>query len=82
MSTTADDFAKLEQALARIAELEHTLANAAPNADGLSIGKKSGEVVCAIPGRWPVTLKREHWNMLFAKQDAIKAFLAKHPEAK
>lgn len=65
----------LEQAQARIAELEAVLA---AQASGISIGTKGG-IVVAVPGRWPVTLKGTEWTALLAKSDAIKAFVKANP---
>jgi hypothetical protein len=67
-----------EQALARIAELERKLVNMTATS-GITIGTKGG-IVCAVPGRWPVTLKAAEWRVLLGKADAIQAFMAEHPE--
>jgi hypothetical protein len=65
----------LTQAQARIAELEAVLA---AQVNGITIGTKGG-IVVAIPGRWPVTLKASEWKTLLVKADAIRAFMAAHP---
>lgn len=59
--------------LARIAELERTIANR-PASGGIKIGAKGGVSVYGV-GRFPVTLYASQWTVLLAKSAEITAFL-------
>lgn len=62
----------LEQAMARIAELEAQ----ANKSKGPTIKVSSkGAVSFYGLGRWPVTLYMSQWQKLFENQEAIKAFI-------
>lgn len=59
--------------LARIAELERTIANR-PASGGIKISAKGGVSVYGM-GRFPVTLYASQWTALLAKSAEITAFL-------
>lgn len=61
--------------LARIAELERTLANKAPS-HGIKLGTKGNVSVYGV-GRYPVTLYASQWAVLIGKvkDGSIEAFI-------
>jgi hypothetical protein len=63
----------LEQAMAKIAELEK--ANAAKARGNTIKRSEKGAVSVYGLGRFPVTLYMSQWQALFEKQDDIKAFI-------
>ena len=65
----------LEQALARIQELE---AKNKAKASGSIKVSKAGAVSVYGLGRFPVTLYRSQWEALFARQQDIVAFIETH----
>lgn len=62
----------LEQAMARIAELE-AKAKKAPSAS-IKVSAKGAVSVYGL-GRFPVTLYASQWEALFGKQEDIKQFI-------
>lgn len=65
-----------EQMLARIAELEKQVARKAPS-QGIKVSEK-GAVSFYGVGRFPVTLYKSQWEILFANVDNLKAFIAEN----
>lgn len=61
----------LEQALARIAELE---ANQPKPKSSIKVSAKGAISVYGL-GRFPVTLYMSQWQALFEKKEAIEAFI-------
>lgn len=75
--TTATE--TLEQTIARLqAENAALKAKAAPKTS-LKVSEKGAISLYGL-GRWPVTLYRTQWEALFAKVDAIKAFIAENED--
>jgi hypothetical protein len=62
-----------EQMLARIAELEKQVLNKGVTAR-CKVSPKGG-VSFYGTGRWPVTLYKSQWEILFANAETIKAFI-------
>jgi hypothetical protein len=59
--------------LARIAELEKQVTNSRSSARCKVA--KSGGVSFYGTGRWPITLYKSQWEILFANVETIKAFI-------
>jgi len=63
-----------EQLLARIAELEKSLANKNASGTRLKVSEK-GAVSFYGTGRWPITLYASQWEILFSNVESIKSFI-------
>jgi hypothetical protein len=63
----------IEQMKARIAELEKQVVNKTSSAR-VKVSPKGG-VSFYGTGRWPVTLYKSQWEILFANIETIKAFI-------
>jgi predicted esterase len=62
-----------EQMLARIAELEKQITNKG-NTARIKISPK-GAVSFYGVGRWPISLYKSQWEVVFANVEALKAFI-------
>jgi hypothetical protein len=68
----------LEQAKARIAELERKASHSkAANSLSLRVGPKGGVSVYGL-GRFPVTLYQSQWDSLIAAIPTIQSFMAEN----
>jgi hypothetical protein len=63
----------IEQMQARIAELEKQVVNKTSSAR-VKVSEKGG-VSFYGTGRWPITLYKSQWEILFANVETIKAFI-------
>jgi len=66
----------MEQMLARIAELEKQVTNSKSSAR-VKVSTKGG-VSFYGTGRWPITLYKSQWQIVFDNVEVIKAFIAEN----